>query len=63
MFATFSEDQVKVYQTDGTYRRTIRLQSDVLQATVYGDLVCIVCTDGYTYLYDTDGNRIRRVLN
>ena len=63
MYATFNGHTVKVYQANGILERTIHVPADVIQASVSGNTVCIVCSNGYTYLYETTGIEIRRFRN
>lgn len=63
MYATFRGHTVKVYQASGILERTIQVPADVLQASVSGNTVCVVCANGSTYLYETTGALIRRVRN
>lgn len=63
MYVTFKGRMVKVYDAIGQEIRRFSVRADVVQATVSGDVVSVVCSNGYTYLYRTTGEMFRQVRN
>lgn len=60
MYTTINGKSVKVYEDTGVQVRQFHARADVLQATVSGNTVAIVTSDGYTLLYDLNGSLIRQ---